>query len=48
MPRLEDWEIKKYWEIFQGLNPSQNKLTGDRVSPILKNSRLSDDKLYNE
>lgn len=45
MPRLEDWEIKKYWEIFQGLKPSQNKLTGDRVSPILKNSRLSDDKL---
>lgn len=45
MPRLEDWEIKKYWEIFQGLSPVDNKLTGDRVSPILKNSRLSDDKL---
>lgn len=45
MPRLEDWEIKKYWEIFQSLNPENNKLTGDRVSPILKNSRLSDDKL---
>lgn len=45
MPRLEEWEIKKYWEIFQGLKPEGNKLTGDRVSPILKNSRLSDDKL---
>lgn len=45
MPRLEDWEIKKYWEIFQGLKPSNNKLTGDRVSPILKNSRLPDDTL---
>lgn len=45
MPRLEDWEIKKYWEIFQGLKPSDNKLTGDRVSPILKNSRLPDDTL---
>lgn len=45
MPRLEEWEIKKYWEIFQGLNPEGNKVTGDRVSPILKNSRLSDDKL---
>lgn len=45
MPRLEDWEIKKYWEIFQGLNPVNNKLTGDRVSPVLKNSRLRDDQL---
>ncbi|EGV61009.1 endocytosis defective- protein [Yamadazyma tenuis] len=45
MPRLEEWEIKKYWEIFQGLNPIDNKLDGTRVSPILKNSRLSDDKL---
>lgn len=45
MPRLEDWEIKKYWEIFQGLNPIDNKLTGDRVSSVLKNSRLPDDQL---
>lgn len=45
MPRLEEWEIKKYWEIFQGLSPVDNKLTGDRVSPVLKNSRLNDDQL---
>lgn len=45
MPRLEDWEIKKYWEIFQGLNPVNNKLTGDRVTPVLKNSRLKDEQL---
>lgn len=45
MPRLEEWEIKKYWEIFQGLKPENNKLTGERVSPVLKNSRLKDDQL---
>ncbi|CAH2353157.1 actin cytoskeleton-regulatory complex protein End3p [[Candida] railenensis] len=45
MPRLEDWEIKKYWEIFQGLSPENGKLTGERVSPVLKNSRLSDQQL---
>lgn len=45
MPRLEEWEIKKYWEIFQGLKPENNKLTGDRVLPVLKNSRLKDDQL---
>lgn len=45
MPRLEEWEIKKYWEIFQGLKPEDNKLTGDKVAPVLKNSRLSDSQL---
>lgn len=45
MPRLEEWEIKKYWEIFQGLKPENNRLTGDRVSPVLKNSRLPDAQL---
>ncbi|CUM65441.1 uncharacterized protein PRCAT00003080001 [Priceomyces carsonii] len=45
MPRLEDWEISKYWQIFQGLKPVDNKVTGDRVSPVLKNSRLTDDQL---
>lgn len=45
MPRLEDWEIKKYWEIFQGLKPVDNKLGGDAVSPALKNSRLPDETL---
>ncbi|KAK6205314.1 actin cytoskeleton-regulatory complex protein END3-domain-containing protein [Scheffersomyces amazonensis] len=45
MPKLEEWEIKKYWEIFQGLKPSGNKLTGEQVSPVLKNSRLSNEQL---
>lgn len=45
MPKLEDWEIKKYWEIFAGLNPVDNKLTGDRVQPVLKNLRLPNDQL---
>lgn len=45
MPRLEEWEIKKYWEIFQGLKPEGNKLTGEKVSPVLKNLRLSDSQL---
>lgn len=45
MPRLEEWEIKKYWEIFQGLRPENNKLTGEKVLPVLKNSRLKDNQL---
>ncbi|KAM9921799.1 hypothetical protein OXX80_012054 [Metschnikowia pulcherrima] len=45
MPRLEEWEIKKYWKIFQGLGPQKNKLTGEKVTPVLKNSRLPDDQL---
>ncbi|KAH3682445.1 hypothetical protein WICPIJ_006587 [Wickerhamomyces pijperi] len=43
--KIEEWEIKKYWEIFSGLKPTNNKLSGSQVSPILKNSKLSDDKL---
>ena len=45
MPRLEESEIKKYWQIFQGLKPVDNKLTGDKVSPVLKNSRLPESQL---
>lgn len=45
MPRLEDSEIKKYWEIFQGLKPVDNKVTGDKVAPVLKNSRLANPQL---
>ncbi|RCK67715.1 Actin cytoskeleton-regulatory complex protein END3 [Candida viswanathii] len=45
MPRLEESEIKKYWQIFQGLKPTDNKLTGDKVSPVLKNSRLPESQL---
>jgi hypothetical protein len=44
-PKLEEWEIKKYWEIFSGLKPVDNKLSGDKVSAVLKNSKLSDDNL---
>lgn len=45
MPQLEEWEIKKFWEIFQGLKPEGNKLSGAKVSPVLKNSQLPQDKL---
>lgn len=45
MPRLEEWEIKKYWEIFQGLRPQNNKLNGDKVLPVLKNLRLPEQQL---
>lgn len=45
MAKLEEWEIKKYWEIFSGLKPVNNKLSGDQVSVVLKNSKLSEDKL---
>ncbi|KAG7661858.1 END3 [[Candida] subhashii] len=45
MPRLEESEIKKYWEIFQGLKPVDNKVTGDKVAPVLKNSRLANPQL---
>ncbi len=44
-PKLEEWEIKKYWEIFSGLKPVDNKLSGDQVSVVLKNSKLSDSNL---
>ncbi|KAH3668378.1 hypothetical protein OGAPHI_002132 [Ogataea philodendri] len=40
MPKLEEWEIKKYWQIFSGLKPVNNKLSGDKVSVVFKNSRL--------
>lgn len=45
MPRLEQWEIKKYWEIFRGLKPTSNKLSGEKLAPVLKNSHLPQDKL---
>lgn len=40
MPKLEQFEIKKYWQIFSGLKPVDNKLNHDQVSPILYNSKL--------
>lgn len=45
MPRLEEWEIKKFWELFKGLGPNDNKLAGDKVTTVFKNSHLPDDKL---
>lgn len=45
MSRFEQWEINKYWEIFEGLNPIQGLLSGDKVATVLKNSQLSDDQL---
>lgn len=45
MPKLEQWEIKKYWEIFRGLKPQDNKLNGEKLAPVFKNSRLEQDKL---
>lgn len=40
MPKLEQFEIKKYWQIFSGLKPEENKLSHDQVLPILFNSKL--------
>lgn len=45
MPKLEQWEIKKYWEIFRGLKPEDNKLDGDKLAPVFKNSHLEQSKL---
>lgn len=45
MPKLEQWEIKKYWEIFRGLKPENNKLNGGKLAPVFKNSHLEQSKL---
>lgn len=45
MPKLEQWEIKKYWEIFRGLKPEKNKLNGDKLAPVFKNSHLDQEQL---
>ena len=39
MPKLEQFEIKKYWQIFSGLKPIDQKVTHDQVLPILYNSK---------
>ncbi|CCK68950.1 End3p KNAG_0B05180 [Huiozyma naganishii CBS 8797] len=39
MPKLEQFEIKKYWQIFSGLKPVSGKVTHDQVLPILYNSK---------
>ncbi|KAH3901342.1 related to Actin cytoskeleton-regulatory complex protein END3 [Saccharomycodes ludwigii] len=40
MPKLEQFEIKKYWQIFSGLKPVDKKLSYDQVRPVLYNSKL--------
>lgn len=45
MPKLEEWEIKKFWELFSGLNPVGGLLSGDQIAPVFKNSQLSDSQL---
>lgn len=46
MPKIEQWEVQKYWEIFSGLQPSPSGLlSGDKVATVFKNSQLSEDKL---
>lgn len=40
MPKLEQFEIKKYWQIFSGLGAKDNKVTHSQVLPILHNSKL--------
>lgn len=44
-PKLEEWEIKKFWELFSGLNPNNGLLSGEQVAPLFKNSQLSDTNL---
>lgn len=39
MPKLEQFEIKKYWQIFSGLKPVDQKVSHDQVLPILYNSK---------
>ncbi|EJS41937.1 end3p [Saccharomyces arboricola H-6] len=40
MPKLEQFEIKKYWQVFSGLKPIENKVNHDQVLPVLYNSKL--------
>ncbi|QPG77126.1 hypothetical protein FOA43_004530 [Brettanomyces nanus] len=43
MPRLEEWEIKKYWQIFCGLKPDDNRLSKEQLDPVFKNSHLPEE-----
>lgn len=46
MPQIESWEVQKYWEIFNGLQPSPSGLlSGDKVATVFKNSQLAEGKL---
>lgn len=44
-PKLEEWEINKFWELFSGLNPVGGLLSGEQVAPVFKNSQLADSHL---
>ena len=44
-PKIEEGEIKKFWELFSGLNPINGFLSGEQVAPVFKNSRLPDAQL---
>lgn len=44
-PKLEEWEINKFWELFSGLNPVGGLLSGEKVAAVFKNSQLSDSQL---
>lgn len=40
MPKLEQWEIKKYWQIFCGLKPASKKLSKQKLETVFRNSHL--------
>lgn len=45
MPKLEQWEIKKYWQIFCGLKPVSKKLSKQKLETVFHNSHLDDSTL---
>ncbi|KAG4304675.1 hypothetical protein PORY_002068 [Pneumocystis oryctolagi] len=45
MEEITTEEQKKYWEIFISLNPKNGYLNGNQAAEVLKNSKLSNDKL---
>lgn len=45
MPKLEQWEIKKYWQIFCGLKPVSKKLGKQKLETVFRNSHLDDSTL---